>query len=80
MHLFALFPPLQVGDRCGECEDDHIDILMDRPVSYAPWSPSSPGENNHAQYVNALPGRHGGCSNGGNSISAAYCVPIHVTY
>eukprot|EP00877_Chromochloris_zofingiensis_P011105 jgi/Chrzof1/6248/Cz17g17110.t1 len=56
---FGLTFLAKVGDRCGECEDDHIDILMDRPVSYAPWSPSSPGENNHAQYVNALPGLRG---------------------
>ncbi len=49
----------QVGDRCGECEDDHIDVLMDRPLSYAPWTPSKPKENEHAQHVNAIPGLRG---------------------
>jgi hypothetical protein len=26
-----------VGDRCGECEDEHLDVLLDRPFSFAPY-------------------------------------------
>jgi hypothetical protein len=50
---------LQVGDRCGECEDDHIDVLLDTPVSYAPYDPANPKENQHARYVNSFPGLRG---------------------
>ena len=28
-----------VADRCSECEDDHIDLLQDRPLSFAPFNP-----------------------------------------
>jgi hypothetical protein len=31
-----------VGDRCGECEDDHIDVLLDRPLAYAPYDRNNP--------------------------------------
>jgi hypothetical protein len=27
----------KVGDRCAECEDDHIDLLQDRPLTFAPF-------------------------------------------
>jgi len=27
------FPP----HRCAECEDEHLDVLLDRPLSYAPY-------------------------------------------
>ncbi len=29
-----------VGDRCGECEDDHVDVLIDRPLSYSYYDPN----------------------------------------
>lgn len=32
----------QVADMCSECDDDHVDILADRPYTYAPvdkWNP-----------------------------------------
>ncbi len=34
----------QVGDRCAECEDDHIDILQDRPFAWAPYAPGNTDE------------------------------------
>jgi hypothetical protein len=34
----------QVGDRCAECEDDHIDILQDRPFAWAPYRPGNTDE------------------------------------
>jgi hypothetical protein len=46
---FGLTFKATVGDRCGECEDDHIDVLLDRPLAYAPWTPATPRENEHAQ-------------------------------
>jgi len=49
----------KVADRCGECEDEHIDVLLDRPLSYAPYDPASPKENANAVYANSLPGPRG---------------------
>ncbi len=49
----------RVADRCGECEDDHVDVLMDRPFAYAPYFPSSNGGtpgNPNAPIVNRLSG------------------------
>lgn len=48
----------QVGDRCGECEDDHIDLLQDRPLTFAPFNPNG-GDNYYAPYVNAKDGLRG---------------------
>lgn len=42
----------KVYDQCPECEDDHIDILADRPYSYAPTSTDNP----KSKYFNSLPG------------------------
>ena len=50
---------LQVGDRCGECEDEHIDVLLDRPLAYAPYNPDNAAENTNAKYANSLPGPRG---------------------
>jgi hypothetical protein len=49
----------QVGDRCSECEDDHIDILQERPFSWAPFDPKRGHDNYHAPYVNAKSGLRG---------------------
>mgnify|MGYP001811057928 CR=1 FL=1 len=49
----------QVGDRCGECEDDHIDLLQDRPLSFAPFNPQVEHDNYNAPYVNAKDGLRG---------------------
>jgi len=38
-----------------------VDILLDRPFAYAPWTPKDPKENEHAAYANAMPGKRGGC-------------------
>jgi hypothetical protein len=43
----------KVGDRCAECEDDHIDVLLDRPLAYAPFDPRRAKEAQWAPYVNA---------------------------
>lgn len=50
---------LQVGDRCSECPDDSIDILMDRPFSYAPFNPRRKADNTYAPYVNGKDGLRG---------------------
>lgn len=50
----------KVRDRCGECPDDHIDVLMDRPFSYAPFDPNNPNsvrEQRFAPYANAKEGQ-----------------------
>jgi hypothetical protein len=42
----------KVMDACSECEDDHIDIMADRPYTNAlvnSWNPK-------ARYYNSLPG------------------------
>lgn len=52
-------PPRQVGDRCAECEDDHIDLLQDRPLSFAPFNPAADNDNANAPYVNAKDGLRG---------------------
>ncbi|KAF8072387.1 ttc4 [Scenedesmus sp. PABB004] len=49
----------KVGDRCAECDDDHIDILQDRPFSWAPFDPKASGNNPFAPYVNAKDGLRG---------------------
>jgi hypothetical protein len=49
----------EVGDRCSECEDDHIDILQERPFSWAPFDPKRGHDNYHAPYVNAKSGLRG---------------------
>ena len=49
----------KVGDRCGECEDEHIDVLLDRPLAYAPYDPAAPRENANAVYANSKPGPRG---------------------
>lgn len=49
----------KVGDRCSECPDDQIDILQDRPFSWAPFDPNSKGNNPYAPYVNAKDGLRG---------------------
>lgn len=49
----------QVGDRCGECEDDHIDLLQDRPLTFAPFNPAVQNDNYNAPYVNAKDGLRG---------------------
>jgi hypothetical protein len=49
----------QVGDRCGECPDDHIDILQDRPFSWAPFDPNRKIDNQWAPFVNAKDGPRG---------------------
>lgn len=49
----------KVGDRCSECPDDHIDILQDRPFSWAPFDPSNRQNNQWAPYVNAKDGYRG---------------------
>lgn len=49
----------QVGDRCSECDDDHLDILQDRPFSFAPFNPASDNENYNAPYANAKDGLRG---------------------
>jgi hypothetical protein len=49
----------KVRDRCAECPDDHIDVLMDRPFSYAPFDPNNPAsvrEQRFAPYANAKEG------------------------
>jgi hypothetical protein len=38
-----------VGDRCGECEDEHIDLLLDRPLSFAPYDRSIPDGQDQAR-------------------------------
>jgi hypothetical protein len=46
----------RVRDRCAECPDDQIDVLMDRPFSYAPFDPNNPAsvrEQRFAPYANA---------------------------
>jgi hypothetical protein len=51
-----------VGDRCAECEDEHLDIFQDRPFSFAPYSPSlstSVSEDKWAPWVNAQDGVRG---------------------
>ena len=48
-----------MGDRCSECDDDHIDILQDRPFSFAPFNPAADGDNHNAPYVNAKDGLRG---------------------
>lgn len=45
----------RVADRCGECPDDSLDILQDRPYSYAPDN----GDNRNAAEVNKIPGPRG---------------------
>ena len=35
--LVGLAFAAKVGDRCAECEDDHVDALLDRPLAYAPY-------------------------------------------
>lgn len=47
----------QVGDRCSECDDDHVDILQDRPFSFAPFNPSVGHDNYNAPYVRPGGGR-----------------------
>jgi len=50
----------KVRDRCSECPDDHIDVLMDRPFSYAPFDPANPAsvrEQRFAPYGNAREGQ-----------------------
>ena len=42
----------RVVDACSECEDDHIDVLTDRPFSYAPVNKFNP----KAKYYNSIPG------------------------
>lgn len=49
----------KVGDRCGECEDDHIDLLQDRPLTFAPFNPDASNDNPNAPYVNARDGLRG---------------------
>ncbi|KAI8464817.1 MAG: hypothetical protein J3K34DRAFT_439029 [Monoraphidium minutum] len=49
----------KVGDRCSECEDDHIDLLQDRPLSFAPFDPKVENNNYNAPYVNAKDGLRG---------------------
>lgn len=49
----------KVGDRCAECEDDHVDILQDRPFSWAPFDPKHAADNTWAPYVNAKDGLRG---------------------
>jgi hypothetical protein len=51
--------PAQVADRCSECPDDQIDILQDRPFSWAPFDPKTPDNNPNAKYVNARDGLRG---------------------
>ena len=48
-----------MGDRCSECPDDQIDILQDRPFSWAPFDPKSKSNNQWAPYVNAKDGLRG---------------------
>lgn len=48
-----------VGDRCGECDDDHIDVLLDRPLAYSPYNANNPTENSNATKVNAWSGKRG---------------------
>jgi hypothetical protein len=59
LNVFCLLGHVQVGDRCGECEDEHIDVLLDRPFAYAPYSPDNAAENTNAKYANSLPGPRG---------------------
>ncbi|KAI8469932.1 MAG: hypothetical protein J3K34DRAFT_521733 [Monoraphidium minutum] len=54
----------RVGDRCGECEDDHVDVLLDRPFAYAPYDAArleydGTISNRHAPLVNRLMGLRG---------------------
>ena len=42
----------QVQDQCPECEDDHIDILADRPYTFAPEDSNNP----KARQANSHPG------------------------
>lgn len=42
----------RVEDACSECDDDHIDILADRPYTYAPETKDNP----KAAYYNSMPG------------------------
>jgi hypothetical protein len=58
-----------VGDRCGECDDEHVDVLLDRPFSFAPYDKANPdGQDQAAAYAFALkPGNNaggGGASSG----------------
>lgn len=46
----------RVSDRCGECSSDAVDVLQDRPFSYAP---NIPADNPNAPRVNRLPGPRG---------------------
>jgi hypothetical protein len=61
----APYPPHSImNDGCGECEDDHIDVLLDRPLGYAPYAaaradPDGAVTNRHAPLVNRLPGLRG---------------------
>jgi hypothetical protein len=55
----AIPPCAQVADRCSECPDDQIDILQDRPFSWAPFDPKKPDNNPNAKYVNARDGLRG---------------------
>jgi hypothetical protein len=48
-----------VADRCSECPDDQIDILQDRPFSWAPFDPKAPKNNPNAIFVNAKDGLRG---------------------
>lgn len=50
---------LQVGDRCSECPDDQIDILQDRPFTWAPFDPKAKKDNPNAVFVNAKDGLRG---------------------
>ncbi|KAI8462327.1 MAG: hypothetical protein J3K34DRAFT_194117 [Monoraphidium minutum] len=49
----------KVGDRCAECEDDHIDLLQDRPLTFAPFNPAREADNYNAPYANAKSGLRG---------------------
>jgi len=42
----------KVLDSCVECDDDHIDVLSDRPYTYAPTNKDNP----KAAHYNSLPG------------------------
>jgi hypothetical protein len=43
----------RVIDRCGECADDSIDLLQDRPYA---WAPYVPNDNPSAKKVNTITG------------------------
>ena len=51
-----------VRDRCSECDDDHIDLLQDRPLCFAPYDPRSNASvhmDKWAPWVNAKDGLRG---------------------